>query len=197
MKQNAKGPFAVRAKIGALVETALLVAAGFVLSYIKFPELPQGGSVTLLSMLPIILIGIRRGPAWGFGGSFVYSLLQALQGGGFVAIHPASFALDYVLPFTVMGLSGFFRKMDKGLAVSVPICLIARLLFHFVSGVILWASYAPEGMNIYLYSLIYNGSYMGIELIGTFTAVLLLARFIPRETLTPVPRDDSGNKPTS
>ena len=181
MKKKAKGMFNVR----ALVETALLVAAGFVLSYVKILSFPQGGSVTLLSMLPIVLIGIRRGPAWGFAGGFVYSILQLIQDGGSFAIHPAAFALDYLLPFTAMGLSGLFRKMGKGLLASVPVCLGVRFIFHFASGVILWAAYAPEGMNAYLYSLIYNGSYMGVELVTTFIAAVLMTRFIPRKILYP------------
>ena len=67
-------------RLQPLCESAILLALGFVLSFIKIYEMPNGGSVTIASMLPVILIGIRWGLGWGFGASIVFSLLQFLPG---------------------------------------------------------------------------------------------------------------------
>jgi thiamine transporter len=105
-------------------------------------------------MLPILLIGIRRGLPWGIGGAVIYSLLQALQGGSLVP--PASgigayllmMLLDYVTAFGALGLSGLFRNKKNGLLISVPVCLGIRYLSHVLSGIILWSSYAWDNWPV-------------------------------------------------
>ncbi len=164
----------------ALTETAVLVAIAFVLSFFKF-ELwwPNGGSVTPVSMLFILVIGIRRGPVWGIGGALAYSLLQILQG---FSPPPTETALnfvlvvllDYVIAFTVLGLSGFFSKKKNGILYAAPVCLFLRFLCHFASGIIVWSSWVRDDV---LFSLSYNGSYMGVELLLTLVAVIALMRY--------------------
>ena len=66
-------------KIRALCECAIMVALAFVLSYARLFKMPLGGSVTVASMLPIMLIAIKYGTKIGLGTSFVYSLTQLLQ----------------------------------------------------------------------------------------------------------------------
>lgn len=170
-----------KTNLRALTETAVLVAIAFVLSFFKF-ELwwPNGGSVTPVSMLFILVIGIRRGPVWGVGGALAYSLLQMLQGG--ISQPPTQTAfdyvlvilLDYVIAFTVLGLSGFFSKKKNGILYAGPVCLFLRFLCHFVSGIIVWSSWVRDDV---LFSLSYNGSYMGVELLLTMAAVIALMRY--------------------
>jgi len=167
-------------RLRALVETSLLVAIGFVLSYITPFRLPWGGSVTPLSMLPILMIGIRHGIKWGLAGGFVYAGLQMLQQfwpppTGTVSGYIAVVMLDYVLAFSVLGLSGLFRRSKFGLLIAAPVCLTLRFLCHFISGIIVWGVFA-ENMPVWLYSLTYNGSYMLPEIILTtaVSAVLCL-----------------------
>lgn len=161
--------------IHAMVETAMLVAIAFVLSYFRY-EFAYGGSITPASMLPILIIGIRRGPGWGFGGALCYSLLQMLQGiypppvavqdsFGLMLSFALVVALDYIIAFTVLGASGFFSKKKNGILYAVPICCVLRFLCHFASGVLIWGEYAWDGFPVGLYSFCYNGIYMGIELI--------------------------------
>jgi thiamine transporter len=160
-----------RKNLRALIESALLVAVGFVLSYIKLFELPQGGSVTALSMLPILMIGLRHGPKWGLCGGFVFACLQMLQSfwpppsGTFIA-YVAVILLDYALAFTVLGLSGIFRGRRYGMIYAAPLCIFLRFLCHFVSGIVIWSYYAGD-TAAWIYSLFYNGPYMGIELVLT------------------------------
>ena len=109
-------------KTKILVEGAVMVALATVLSYVRVYRLPWGGSITLLSMLPIVLFSIRRGLGAGLTVSFVFSLVQFTQGivdgifgwGLTPGMLIACILLDYIVAFTVLGLAGIFRK--RGLA---------------------------------------------------------------------------------
>ncbi len=168
-----------------LVETAMLIALGFGLSYIRYKIVPNGGAITAASMLPVLLIGIRHGLGWGIGGSTVYALLQAMQGG---ALRPPAADLlsyflmmfiDYIIAFGVLGLSGLFAKRKNGLLISVPFCITLRYLCHVVSGVILWGSYAWVGWAVWPYSFAYNATYLLPEIIITFVAAYALIKALP------------------
>ena len=172
-----------RKELRALVESALLVALGFVLSYFTLFRMPQGGSVTPFSMLPILMIGLRHGPKWGLAGGFVYAGLQMLQQfwpppTGTAAGYVAVVMLDYVAAFTVLGLSGFFKGKRYGLLFAAPLCIVLRFVSHFISGIIVWGIYAGE-LPVWLYSLTYNGSYMGIELVLTMVVGVVLCKTAP------------------
>ncbi|MCL2228181.1 MAG: energy-coupled thiamine transporter ThiT [Oscillospiraceae bacterium] len=171
-----------RQNLRALVESALLVAIGFALSFIRFTIMPQGGSVTLLSMLPLLMIGLRHGLKWGLCGGIVYAGLQMLQQiwappSGTVAAWAAMLALDYIVAFTVLGLSGIFRGRRYGIIYAVPLCLGLRFLSHFFSGVIIWGNYLDAAS--WIFSLAYNGSYMGPELVFTMIIGTILCKTAP------------------
>ena len=67
-------------KTRIMVECALMIALGTILANIKIYELPNGGSITLFSMVPFILVSFRHGVKWGLFTGFVNSLLQMLLG---------------------------------------------------------------------------------------------------------------------
>lgn len=171
-----------------LVEAAAMVALAFVLSFIRLFKLPWGGSVTLLSMLPILVYAIRRGTAWGLMCSFAFSLLQFFQGIGDGlfgwGLTPGALVacifLDYILAYTAVGLGGIFRKKGfAGWMAGIVIAVVVRFFVHFLSGCLLWQSYGAlwEGFstdNTYLYSLLYNGAYMLPELIFTLIGAAVL-----------------------
>ena len=181
-----------RQTVRKLTESAILVALGFVLSYVRIKFLAYGGSITALSMLPILLIGYRCGLVWGLGSGVVYGLLQALQEGTLAP--PASglieyfamMALDYVFACGALGLSALFRKNRFGLAFSSVMCLSLRYVCHIASGVILWGSYAWEGWAVWPYSVAYNGTYMLPEIVFTTVAAYLMTRYIPTRYLQPI-----------
>ena len=163
-------------KTRILVECALMIAIGTVLSNIKFFTLPNGGSVTLLSMLPFVLVSFRHGVKWGLFTGFVNSLLQMLL--GFYA-PPAPgllplvgmILLDYVLAFGVMGIAGLGRGKPHGIFWGSVLGGAARFVVHYISGITIYKILAPTEIfgtvfdNPALYSLIYNGSYVGIDLV--------------------------------
>ena len=156
-------------KLRALCEGAIFVALAQVISYLKFFELPQGGSITV-GMLPIFLFCAR----WGFGpgmlASITYSLLQLLLDGAY-AWGWQSMIGDYILAFSVLGLAGLFHKQKYGFFTGTVVGCVARFLVAYVVGATIWAEYMPEsffGMTMTtprFYSALYNGSYMLIDMI--------------------------------
>ncbi|MGN0167014.1 MAG: energy-coupled thiamine transporter ThiT [Acetatifactor sp.] len=175
-------------KTKILVEGAAMVALATVLSFIRVFKLPWGGSVTLLSMLPIVLFSIRRGLKPGFIVSFVYALIQFAQGimdglfgwGLTPGMLIACIILDYIGAFTILGIAGLFRKKGlPGWIGGISLAVGLRFLFHFFSGVVIWHSFGElwngfSTENTYLYSFLYNGCYMLPELIFTLVGAVAL-----------------------
>ncbi len=175
-------------KTRAMIECALLVAIGTILAQIKIIDMPYGGSVTLFSMVPFVLISFRHGLTWGLISGFANGLLQMLFG---LSAPPVAtllsftgmILLDYILAFMVFGLACTIAKLFKNKLIGVGaacvfVCLL-RFLCSFLSGILIWGAYQSYydwavNMPVWLYSLIYNGGYMLPELIITTIAVLLL-----------------------
>ncbi len=201
------------AQIRALCEGALMLAMALVLStlsdLVPFLGLPRGGSVTLFSMVPILVMSYRNGYRWGLLTAFANGLVQLLMGLKNLAYcvtlraQIGCILLDYLLAFTVLGLAELlarpFRNRYAGLSISaVAVCLL-RFLCSFLSGYIVWYDYSTatewlsgfswgaslvgsmgEKALCWVYSLLYNGSYMLPETVITVAGVLLLYRFAPR-----------------
>ncbi len=178
-------------KIRALCECAIMVALAFVLSCARLYKMPLGGSVTVASMLPIMLISIKYGAKIGIGTSFVYSLTQLLQayveGDVFPYCETAAtlvicILFDYIVPFTVLGLAGVlkdvkvFKKQEIGAYVGMFGVVFVRFLSHFITGVAIWGQWAPEGMGKYLYSFLYNGSFLGVDFAICLVCAVLMLR---------------------
>lgn len=162
--------------IQMMVEGGIVIALSLILSFIKLGKMPQGGSITLASMFPIILYSIRWGAPRGMviGGLYgVVSLLIDPQ-----IYYPVQVILDYPLPFAFIGLSGLsFSKDVKDIKGYLPAVILAHLLrtiAHVLSGVIFFADYAPEGMNPWIYSITYNLSYMLPEMILSIFFLFIL-----------------------
>lgn len=137
-----------------MVEGALCVALSVVFSSIVFFKMPQGGSITL-EMAPLIYFSYKYGLKWGIGAGLMSGVLQLLFGG--YMIHPVQAALDYPVAFGCMGLAGISRRH---LIAGTLLACLGRLACHVASGVIFFAQYAPEWQHPFVYSLIYNASFM-------------------------------------
>lgn len=151
-------------KTKRLTESAMLLAMAIVLEVVSkafIPEMPFGGQVTLVSMLPVVLISYRHGVKWGLVSGFCYALIEMALGAKTVAaaFQPGYFgdealilnaiimcALDYVLAFTLLGLGGIFRNKINNPGVSLMcgslVALGARYLAHILSGYILFSGWA-------------------------------------------------------
>lgn len=170
-----------------LTLSAIMVALASVLSMISVYRLANGGSVTLASMVPIILISYLYDVKWSVLTALVYAILQMIMGfypppTNDVVSYFLVVMLDYILAFGSLGLAGaFFKMLGKNkiaITLSGAIVVIMRFICHFLSGIIIWDVLAPEGQSVYWYSLTYNGSYMGLELIVTVAVLSLLSKFI-------------------
>lgn len=166
----------INAKI--IVTIGMFSAISYILSMIEFIKYPQGGGISLFSMLPTMLLSVLCGNTIGITGGLVYGLLKLLNGA--YIIHPAQFLLDYILPTMLLGVAGTFGKENK-LKVILG-CLFALVLsvsMNVISGCVFFGDYAPEGMNVFIYSFLYNVSSLGVEgLLSTIIiAVLPLNRF--------------------
>ncbi len=180
----------MRTKTHLMTEGALMVALATILSFISLYHLPQGGDVTAFAMLPIILMSYRGGVRAGVMTGLVYSLVQLLLGLQNVMYCPtllsqiACILLDYVIPYSCLGLACLFAKPFKnkivGVTVSILIVCLIRFCCSFISGIFLWGAYAPPGQPVWLYSLIYNGSYMLPETILTVIGGVLICRSLKK-----------------
>ncbi len=194
----------MKKRLLCVTEGAIIIALAYVIELICVwlntitgvsALLPFGGTITV-SMLPIAYYSFRRGIGWGVGVGFVYSLLQMMLG---FYVPPANtwwavvlcVLLDYVIAFSVVGIAKLFatpfgkqRLVGYGVG-AVAVCVI-RFLCSFISGVILWGSYAPEGVNVWLYSLVYNASYMLPNAILTGALAVALCAALDPETLRPM-----------
>ena len=155
-----------------LVTSAMAIALATLTSFITIFKMPMGGSVTLFSMLFIVLIGYWYGIKTGLTAAIAYGVLQLLLDPYILNIPQV--LLDYILGFGALGLSGIFSKSKHGLVKGYIIGVIGRFICSFLSGWIFFAVYTPDFFNsAILYSVVYNGSYIGLEAVVTLVVISL------------------------
>ena len=183
MENQSKSRQAVR----WLVECALMIAIATVLNeYTKFIPMPFGGGVTICSMLPLVLLSFRFGWKKGLVSAGVFSVLQLLFGMDNVAYATSAvmaagiILLDYIVPYTVIGLAGIFKgkRLEVSYVIGIVVTFALRLLCHFITGWWIWDALWPNefGMVAPVYSLVYNGSYMLGEMVLSSVVAVLLCR---------------------
>lgn len=158
-------------KTRKLTEIAVTVALAVVCSFIKVLEMPQGGSVAL-TIIPLLIIAQKRGVFVGCTAGGIYGILSAVIAG--VLYHPASLLLDYILAFGALGIAGLFKKNTNGIILGSIAGVSCRFIFSLVSGAVLFAEYSSQGQNPWIYSLIYQSTYMIPELIISIAVLILL-----------------------
>jgi thiamine transporter len=161
-------------KVLMLVEIAVMVAFSYVLMLFRVGRLPQGGSISL-QMLPIFVIALRWGGMPGISAGLMFGLLKLMFDP--YIVHPAQMLLDYPLAFAAIGVAGFLREKPL---VGILAGGAGRFLMHFLAGVVFFGSLAPDNMSPVLYSIVYNLTYMGPEIvIAMLTTPLVLRRLQP------------------
>lgn len=198
-------------KTKRLTLSGVLIALGTVLSLLTIFKWPWGGSITVCSMLPLAVLGYTYGVKWGLLSGFVYGVLQALLGAtmsqAFAGMDAGStiaiLCLDYLLAFSVIGISGMFKGKIKNhtvaLVIGTIVAVLARYLVHTISGYIFYASYAdwffgeafvndfsaaivatcsPKMLGL-VYSIIYNGCYMIPEVFITAIPAAIVITAVP------------------
>lgn len=164
-----------------LTVSAIFIALSTVLSMIPLVQMPLGGKLTPLSMLPVCLIGVMYGTKYAILPCLAYGIIQTFLGGVFgwglsLGQLIACVMLDYIVAYGCMALSGLFcKKGMSGICFSITIAMAGRFVCHFLSGSILFKSFEVFN-NPYLYSFCYNGAYMLPEMILTIAGAVLLVK---------------------
>ena len=187
-----RGPGPARVRV--LAESAVMVALATVLNSIKVFTLPEGGTVTMGAMVPLLFLALRRGTKVGVAAGVVFGVIDVYFE-PFV-YNPAQFLLDYPLAYGALGVAGLFSgrvsgagsgagQKPVGWAVAAVVTGISgRFACHFFSGLIFFASYAPAGESPALYSAVYNASYLIPELlISAFVISVLVGGGVARVRL--------------
>ena len=167
-----------------LTFSAMMIALSTVLSNVRLFRMPSGGSITLFSMLPIIIIAFIYGIKWGCFTGFVHGVFQILFGmdslrGMTLLIVVGSVILDFLLAYGVLGLASIFKNKIKNQVASFTlgtafVCVL-RFLCHFVSGFLLYGDLSGDAIGSIIYSLTYNISYMGPEIVFTVAGAAVFA----------------------
>ncbi len=139
--------------------------------YLPFLHLPQGGSITVASMVPILWFALRRGLRWGVEAGIIYGLVHMVISGDIY--YPAQILLDYPLAFGALGLAGAFQKKPVA---GVAIGIFGRFVCHFVSGAYFFGQFAWAGWNVFAYSAVYNASYLVPEFIIDASIIFTLLK---------------------
>ncbi len=169
-------------QVRIMTEIGMAVALAVILNFITLLKMPQGGSVSL-EMLPILIIALRWGAGTGMMAGLIYGLVQLVINP--IIIHPVQVILDYPLPYMLVGLAGIFSSKinlkTKGskygwLLLAVLTGGLGRFISHFLSGVIFFAQYAPKGQSPWVYSAIYNLSYLLPSLLASYILIIPLVK---------------------
>ena len=157
-----------KTNIYALCQCGIFIALATILSFLPVYEMPMGGSVTLASMLPILLIGVKFGYKWGLGTSCVYMAIQLIQAfikgnvfvycvsddiGKSILIVTLCALFDYVVPFGILGLSAFAKpkegkKIHIGkVCATFSVLIFIRFLCHFITGIVQNVTTASVAMH--------------------------------------------------
>lgn len=176
-------------KVQLLTETAIMSALAIVFNYLVLFQMPQGGSVSL-TFVPIILLSLKYGLLTGSISGLITGVISLVFGGYF--LNPIQVLFDYILAFALIGLAGIFsaqfkkalkQKQSKKAGFSVImgglVGGIFSLISHFLAGIFFYQSFAPEGQPVWLYSLVYNSSYVIPDTILAIIIVLILINRIP------------------
>lgn len=172
-------------KIRRLVESALMLALATLLAEFAIIKFPFGGSVTIFSQVPMVVVSYRYGIKWGAFAGLCMGVVQMLFGmgnfayvSGIVAYLILIFA-DYIIAFGALGFGGMFKNKIKSPVVAIAlggaVVSVIRFLCHFISGVTIWGDYADGAQAVWEYSLTYNAGYMVPELIITVIGCSVIA----------------------
>ena len=170
--------------VKVLTEGAIMVAAALVLSLLKIPIHLMfggfGGSIDF-AMVPLVFYAVRRGSLWGMGAGLICGTLQYFLFEG-IAYTWESILLDYSVAYAAVGLAGLFKQRTWGLVWGGLVGCFARFVVHFISGIVLYAEYVQDifmGMhmpNVFVYSILYNSTYMLPSTILTLAAGAILTK---------------------
>lgn len=157
-----------------MIVIALLSAMAFILHFIKIISYPQGGGIELVPSLPILIAAVLYGWTGGVTSGIIYGILTLITGSFIVSV--PELLLDYILAGVLLGTLGLFNREKKiYILIGAIVSVILSVFANTISGVYFYGQYAPPGMNLWWYSIVYNYSSAGLT--GAIAIVLLM--FLP------------------
>lgn len=167
-----------RRKLIVMMEIAMMAALAMGIDYLD-SGFRMGPYSFSFSMVPILILGVRRGVMAAATGGLVWSLLQIILGDAAAsAVNPVQLILDYPIAFTMLGISGLAMNKGRNMMIAyITLAIVVRYIFHFISGWVFFGIYAPKGQPAWLYSLIVNGGTMIPNLIVCVLIMVLITVF--------------------
>ena len=167
---------------------ALAVVLDLISKSLPLPRMPYGGSISLRG-IPIVVVALRHGYRAGALAGIASGFVELLMGAFYV--HPIQILMDYPVAFGALGLAGLAGPIETTtgikprLQIALAACIggVARFAAHFASGLVFWRAYAPEGQPVWLYSLLYNGSYILPEIIITILLLQWIIAVVKKKEL--------------
>jgi len=158
-------------RVKILAEATVFIALTIVLKDVLPPiyHMPQGGSVTIAGLVPLLWFAQRRGLKYGVFAGFIYGLIHAILPGSYI-IHPVQGLLDYPLAFAALGLAGAFKRIPT---VGIAVGIVGRFLCSFAAGIIFFTSFSIDGI---IGSATYNGIYLIPEFVITAIVIYILLK---------------------
>ena len=160
----------IRFSTSMIINIALMLALTIVLHQLRLFHMPQGGSVTLGAMVPLLFLTYRYGAGIGCLAGFLYGMINLMQD-AFI-LHPLQVLFDYPLPYMALAIAA---AVPGRIYLGAALAFTTRFLCHYISGVVFFGSYAPPDTSPYLYSLVFNATYLVPEAV----ICLLLLRILP------------------
>ena len=153
-----------------LAEVSVIVAMSIILKDVLPPiyHLPQGGSITVAGLVPLLWFALRRGFRYGLFAGFVYGLVHMTLGG--YVIHPIQALLEYPIAFGALGLAGLFKRYPL---IGVAVAITGRFISAFLSGVFFFTGFTLEGA---IASAVYNGTYLTGEFVISVVIIQIIIK---------------------
>ena len=169
-------------KLRTICEAGIMLAIAQILGYIVLYKFNNGGSIDV-AMLPIVLFGARYGMAWGLGVGLIHGVLQYFLGNG-IAIDWTTMVADYLVAYGLLGFgAGIAHHFPKNrMSWGIIIGGVLRFMAHFIVGALVWGKYMPDTFfnmtmtSPWFYSLLYNGSYMLIDIILVLVVITVIRK---------------------
>lgn len=168
-----------QSKTRMLAEAGVAIAIAQVLSFITIFHMPQGGSIKAASLVPLMIYAYRWGGARGIFAGVVYGILHFILGFK-SSVHYLSIILDYLVAYGAIGVCGYFKDSISGLITGSIVGIVLRWIATVVSGAVVFASYAPQGQNPWIYSMMYNATYMIPDGILNIIVLLFIYKGVKR-----------------
>lgn len=173
----------------AICVAGLVVSASIVLSFLVHIPIGFNDASIGLSCIPIILLAFIYSPALAMIAGIVTAILSAFLVPSWAPVHPMQILVEHYVTFAALGFAGVFGSDKKyKIILGVLIAYLIKIAAHVFSGYLFFGMYAPEGMSVWRYTLVYNITSKGIEAL----VVVVIMWILPVEGIKKIVR--SGNK---